>query len=185
MTARPVGSPAGRSEARRSENVPMSAPAGPDPSLPPVEIVRAALAEHGLHDRIHEFTVDVPTAVAAAEHLGCDLGAIANSLVFRAGDEPVLVMSSGAHRVDVSMAGPAFGVERLRRADAATVLAATGQEVGGCAPLGHPCVLRTVVDSDLAGYERLWAGAGEKHAMLWLTYDELLTITGGIPARVA
>ena len=154
----------------------------PDPR--PLEVARAALASHGLYDRIHEFDVDVPTAADAAAQLGCEVGAIANSLVFRAGDEPVLVMASGAHRVDVAVAGPAFGVERLRSANAKVVLAATGQQVGGCAPLGHPTHLRTIVDTDLARYERLWAGAGEKHAMLWVTYDELLTITGGTPAAV-
>lgn len=151
----------------------------------PVEAVRAALAAHGIHDRIHEFDVELPTAAIAAEHHGCEVGAIANSLVFRAGDEPVLVMAGGAHRVDVAKAGALFGVERLRSAKAAIVQAATGQEVGGCAPAGHPSPLRTVVDETLAGYDRIWAGAGAKHAMLWLTYDELLAVTGGTPGQVA
>ncbi len=152
---------------------------------PALEAVRAALAARGLHDRIRLFDVDLPTAAAAAAELGCDVGAIANSLVFRAGDEPVLVMASGAHRVDPVKAGALFGVDTLRRADAATVLQATGQEIGGCAPAGHPAPLRTVIDVDLAGHERLWAGGGVKHAMLWLTYDELLALTGGTPAEVA
>lgn len=162
-----------------------SAPATASTDSPrPIDIVRAALASHGLQDRIHEFDVDVPTAADAAQQLGCEVGAIANSLVFRAGDEPVLVMASGAHRVDVAVVGPAFGVERLRSANAKVVLTATGQQVGGCAPVGHPAPLRTVVDTDLARYERLWAGAGEKHAMLWVTYEELVSITNGTPAAV-
>ncbi len=151
----------------------------------PVEIVRATLAAHGLHDRVREFDIDLPTAAAAAEHLGCEVGAIANSLIFRAGDEPVLVLASGAHRVDVTKTGALFGVERLRSAKAAIVEAATGQEVGGCAPVGHPAPLRTVVDEALAGYEKLWAGAGAKHAMLWVTYDELLTLTGAVAGEVS
>ncbi len=154
-------------------------------SDPALAAVRETLAARRLHDRIRLFDVDLPTAASAAEALGCEVGAIANSLVFRAGDEPVLVMASGAHRVDPVKAGALFGVDRLRRADAATVRAATGQEVGGCAPAGHPAPLRTVVDVDLAGHERLWAGGGVKHAMLWLTYDELLALTGGTPAVVA
>ncbi len=146
--------------------------------------VARTLAEHGLHDRIVEMPADVPTAAAAAEQLGCPVGAIANSLVFRAGDDPVLVLASGAHRVDVVATGSLFGVDRLRRADPDLVLAATGQRVGGVAPIGHPAPLRSVIDVDLAGYERLWAGAGLVHAMFWATYDELLALTGATPARV-
>lgn len=160
----------------------VSSASATDPAL---ASVREALAARGLHDRIRLFDVDLPTAAAAAAHLGCVVGAIANSLIFRAGDEPVLVMASGAHRVDPAKAGALFGAETLHRADAATVLAATGQEIGGCAPTGHPAPLRSVVDVDLAGHEKLWAGGGVKHAMLWLTYEELLALTGGTPAEVA
>lgn len=149
-----------------------------------LEAVRAALAARGLHDRIRVFDVELPTAPAAAAHLGCEVGAIANSLVFRADSEPVLVLASGAHRVDVAKAGALFGVERLRRADAQLVLTATGQTVGGCAPVGHPAPLRTVIDTDLAGYERLWAGAGIKPAMFCTTFEELVALTGGTVADV-
>lgn len=150
-----------------------------------LERVAAVLAEHDLTDRLIEFTVDLPTAAAAAEELGCPVGAIANSLVFRAGDTPVLVIASGAHRVDVAKAGALVGVDKLRRADPEFVLAATGQVVGGCAPVGHPQSLTTLVDVALAQYDELWAGGGEKHAMMRLTYDELLALTGGTAAEVA
>lgn len=150
-----------------------------------LERVREVLESAGLTDRIVVFDEEVPTAVAAANQLGCEVGAIANSLVFTAGGEPVLVLASGAHRVDVARAGALFGVGRLRRADAATVQAATGQVVGGCAPVGHPSPLRTVVDADLARYDELWAGAGIKPAMCRLTFDELVTLTGGTVAQVA
>lgn len=146
--------------------------------------VRSALEARGLRDRIVVFDVELPTAVAAAQQLGCEVGAIANSLVFRAGDEPVLVLASGAHRVDVAKAGALFGVDRLRRADADVVLAATGQAVGGCAPVGHPAPLRTVIDAHLAGYDRLWLGAGIRPAVFWATYDELVALTGGTVAEV-
>ncbi|WP_040155389.1 YbaK/EbsC family protein [Mobilicoccus massiliensis] len=140
--------------------------------------VEAALVAAGLFDRITEFTTDVPTAAAAAEQLGCEVGAIANSLVFRAGDEPVLVLASGAHRVDVAKAAEHLGVPKLSRADPDFVHGATGQRVGGCAPVGHPTALRTLVDRDLARYDRVWAGAGIVHAMFWTTHDELVTLTG-------
>lgn len=141
--------------------------------------VESALAAAGLHDRITTFDDDVPTAAVAAAQLGCPVGAIANSLVFRAGDEPVLVLASGAHRVDTVKAAAHLGVPRLSRADAEFVLTATGQRVGGCAPVGHATPLRTLVDADLAAYERVWAGAGIVHAMFWTTHDELLALTGG------
>ena len=150
----------------------------------PLAAVAAALEAAGLRDRIMQLSTDVPTAAAAAEQLGCPVGAIANSLVFRAGDAPVLVVASGGHRVDVAAAGALFGVDKLRRADPELVLAATGQRVGGVAPIGHPSPLPSVIDEDLAGYERLWAGAGMAHAMFWATYDELLALTGARPAAV-
>ena len=150
----------------------------------PLTVVTEALAAHGMTDRVMELTTDVPTAAAAAEQLGCPVGAIANSLIFRAGDEPVLVLASGGHRVDVAAAGALAGVEKLRRADPELVFEATGQRVGGVAPIGHPSPLRTVLDEDLAGYERLWAGGGVAHAMFWATYDELLALTGARPAKV-
>lgn len=146
--------------------------------------VRRALAARGLHDRIVELDVDVPTAAAAAAALGCPVGAIANSLVFRAGDEPVLVLSSGGHRVDLPKAAAALGVPRLSRASPEAVYAATGQVVGGCAPVGHPTPLRSIVDVALADHATLWAGAGVAHAMLWLTYPELLDLTGAAPAVI-
>lgn len=152
--------------------------ATPD-ELDALERVRAALAAQGRIDRLVEFDGGVPTAVDAAARLRCDVGAIANSLVFRAGDEPVLLLASGAHRVDLAQAAAHLGVEKIRRADPAFVLAATGQAVGGCAPIGHPRPLRTLVDADLASHEEVWAGAGAKHAMFRTTHAELVEMTGG------
>ncbi|WP_226346697.1 YbaK/EbsC family protein [Agilicoccus flavus] len=146
--------------------------------------VRTALAAHGLCDRLVELPGDVPTAADAARELGCDVGAIANSLVFRAGDEPVLVIASGAHRVDVRAAAAHLGVRKLSRADPDFVLAATGQVVGGCAPVGHPAPIRTLVDADLAAHAKVWAGGGVKHAMFHTTHDELLALTGGPSVEV-
>jgi prolyl-tRNA editing enzyme YbaK/EbsC (Cys-tRNA(Pro) deacylase) len=87
--------------------------------------------------------------------------------------------------VDTAKVAALVGAERVRRAAPEFVLAATGQEVGGVAPAGHPEPLRTVVDVDLTGYPLLWAGGGDHHTMVGLTYDELVRLTGGLPAAVA
>lgn len=151
----------------------------------PVDRVVAALAAGGVAADVRRFDVPVPTAVAAAEVLGCAVGAIANSLVFEADGDPVLVLASGAHRVDTGKVAALLGVQRVRRASAEVVLAATGQEVGGVAPVGHPAPLRTVVDVDLAAHALLWAGGGDHHTMFSATYEDLLRVTGGVPAAVA
>ena len=125
-----------------------------------------------------------PTAVAAATQLGCEVGAIANSLVFEADGHPLLVMTSGAHRVDTLKVASVLGVERVRRADADFVRKHTGMAIGGVAPVGHPHPLRTLVDVDLARYPVVWAAAGHPHTVFPTSYDELLRITGGQPAEV-
>jgi prolyl-tRNA editing enzyme YbaK/EbsC (Cys-tRNA(Pro) deacylase) len=95
------------------------------------------------------------------------------------------VLTSGAHRVDTGKVAALVGAQRVRRATAEFVLAATGQEVGGVAPAGHPSRLRTVVDVDLSAHPLLWAGGGDHHTMIGLTYPALLELTGGEQASVA
>jgi prolyl-tRNA editing enzyme YbaK/EbsC (Cys-tRNA(Pro) deacylase) len=151
----------------------------------PVEQVVTALRAAGVEPEVRRFAEPVPTAAAAAAALGCEVGAIANSLVFDADGEPLLVLASGAHRVDTAKVAALVGVTRVRRATPGFVLAATGQEVGGVAPVGHPARLRTVVDTDLAAHPRLWAGAGDHWTMFAATFEELLRATGGVPATVA
>jgi prolyl-tRNA editing enzyme YbaK/EbsC (Cys-tRNA(Pro) deacylase) len=151
----------------------------------PVDRVVEALRQAGVRAEVRRFDVPVPTAVAAAEVLGCAVGAIANSLVFDADGDPLLVLASGAHRVDTAKVAALIGAERVRRASAEFVLAATGQEVGGVAPVGHPTQLRTVVDVDLAVHPLLWAGGGDHHTMFSATYEDLLRVTGGVEAAVA
>ena len=150
-----------------------------------VHRVVAALRAAGIDAEVRRFDDPVPTAAAAAAALGCEVGAIANSLVFDADGVPLLVLASGAHRVDTGKVAALVGAERVRRASAEFVLTATGQEVGGVAPAGHPSPLRTIVDVDLAGYPLLWAGGGDHHTMIAATYDELLRLTDGTPAAVA
>jgi prolyl-tRNA editing enzyme YbaK/EbsC (Cys-tRNA(Pro) deacylase) len=131
------------------------------------------------------FDSEVPTAVTAAEVLGCDVGAIANSLVFAAGDEAVLVLVSGAHRADLTLAAGVLGVPELRRASPEAVVAATGQEIGGVAPCGHPAPLRTVIDTDLRAHRTIWVGGGDHRTMIAVTFDDLQRATGGIEATIA
>jgi prolyl-tRNA editing enzyme YbaK/EbsC (Cys-tRNA(Pro) deacylase) len=149
------------------------------------EAVRRDLQAAGLNPEYRVLPNDVPTAVAAAESIGCEVGAIANSLVFTADGEPVMVMASGAHRVDPLLVAPLFGATKLKRADAVTALRATGQHVGGCAPCGHPAPLRIVVDETLRRHAELWVSGGDKATVMRLTFDELVHLTGGQIASIA
>lgn len=153
---------------------------------PNVAAVNAVLEAAGSNGRVRVFDVPVPTAAAAAAELGVEVGAIANSLVFTTeAGEQVLIMTSGAHRVDTARAATALGVQRLDRASAAEVLAATGQKIGGVAPVGHPAPLRTLVDADLRAYPEIWAAGGVPQAVFPTTFDELVRLTDGTVAEVA
>ncbi|TWF94383.1 YbaK/EbsC family protein [Saccharopolyspora dendranthemae] len=145
----------------------------------------ARLRELGAEGEVVEFSAEVPTAAAAAEELGCAVGAIANSLVFTADGEPLLVVASGAHRVDTRGLERSLGIRKIRRASPEFVLEATGQPVGGVGPVGHPQPIRTVVDEALGAHPTVWAGAGSKHAMFPTSFAELLRITGGSASAVA
>jgi prolyl-tRNA editing enzyme YbaK/EbsC (Cys-tRNA(Pro) deacylase) len=127
----------------------------------------------------------VHTAIAAATALDITVGQIANSLIFDADGEPLLVLTSGAHRVDTGKVAALVGAERVRRATAEFVRAATGQAIGGVAPVGHPVPVRTLVDRALESYDEVWAGAGIPHAVYPTTFAELVAVTGGEAADVA
>jgi len=148
--------------------------------------VDAALEAAGLPGRVRILDEAAPTAAAAAALLGVEVGAIANSLVFAtAEDTPLLVLTSGAHRVDTARVAALVGTSGLARARPEFVLAATGQRIGGVAPVGHPAPLATVVDNALAAYPQVWAAGGVPHAVFPTTFDELVRLTGGTPADVA
>ena len=136
-------------------------------------------------DGVRQLSVSARTAAEAAQALGCEVGAIANSLIFMADETPLLVMTSGAHRVDVDALTRRLGRSRIRRAAPAEVRAATGQAIGGVAPVGHPAPIETVVDTDLEHYERIWAAAGTPHSVFPTTFKELLQLTGGAAMSVA
>lgn len=153
---------------------------------PNVLAVDAVLQAAGITGRVTLLPEAAPTAATAAAQLGVPVGAIANSLVFVTdADEPVLVMTSGAHRVDTAKAAVALGAAALKRADAETVHAATGQRIGGVAPVAHPTRLRTLVDVALEEHPQVWAAGGVPHAVFPITYGELIRITDGTPAEVA
>lgn len=145
---------------------------------PSVQRVRAALAEQGIPDRIRALDSSTRTAREAAEALGVEVGQIASSLVFLADGEPVLVVASGAHRVDTDRLAAALGASEITKPNADVVRAATGFAIGGVAPLAHPQPLRIVMDRSLAEFDEVWAAGGHPYAVFQSTFDELLALTG-------
>ena len=152
-------------------------------SHPSVQQVQAALADHGLRPEITWFDDAVTTAALAAEALGVEVGQIANSLIFTLDGEPVLVLTSGSHRVDTAWLGEQLD-GTVVRASKETVKAATGQAIGGVAPLGHPAPVKTFVDTELARHPEIWAAAGHPMTVFPTTYEDLVRITGGTPTAV-
>jgi len=148
--------------------------------------VRQALDEAGLPAQILELPGAARTAKAAAEFLGCEVGQIANSLVFRGktSGAALLVMSSGAKRVDLERLAQVAG-EPVGKADADFVRHSTGFVIGGVAPVGHVAPLRTFVEESLAAHSEIWAAAGHPHTVFRLTYADLLRITGGTAIQAA
>ncbi len=153
------------------------------PSHPAVDRVVAALAEHGLQPEVRWLDDAVTTAPLAAEAIGVEVGQIANSLVFTLDGEPLLVLTSGAHRVDTEWLGGRLG-GTIARASKEVVKGATGQVIGGVAPVGHPTPVRTVVDTELERYEQVWAAAGHAKTVFPTSFAELLRITGGTASAV-
>jgi len=151
---------------------------------PSANHVAAVLRELGVSGQVRELPEPAPTAAAAAAQLGCEVGAIANSLLFDADAEPLLIMTSGAHRVDTAKVAARLGITSLRRADPEFVRASTGQAIGGVAPVGHPRPVRTLVDTWLDKYDVVWAAGGHSRTVFPTSFAELTRITGGTPADV-
>lgn len=147
-------------------------------------IVHDALRAAGITGDIVVLPDAAATAPAAAKALGVEVGAIANSLVFWSDDAPLLVMTSGAHRVDTAALAARLGRGSIARASAEQVRQATGQAIGGVAPTGHPARLATIVDEDLAAFPEIWAAGGTPHTVFPLTFDELVALTGGTVMKV-
>jgi prolyl-tRNA editing enzyme YbaK/EbsC (Cys-tRNA(Pro) deacylase) len=154
---------------------------------PSVERVTRTLAELGApaaSSNVRTLPEAARTAVDAAAQLGVDVAQIANSLVFSADGEPLLVLASGGHRVDTGRVAAIIGADRVDRATPEFVRTHTGFAIGGVAPVGHPEPIRTLVDVDLDRYDEVWAAAGHPHTVFPTSFAELVRITGGEPADV-
>ncbi len=152
---------------------------------PSAERVQAALAAGGVDARVIETVATARTADDAAATIGTTVAQIVKSLVFVAGDEPVLVLTSGANRVDVGKVASVVGVDAVRRATAAEVREATGYPVGGVAPLAHPRRLTMLCDPDLLAFDVVWAAAGTPDTVFPVAPQELVRLTGARVADVA
>jgi prolyl-tRNA editing enzyme YbaK/EbsC (Cys-tRNA(Pro) deacylase) len=149
-------------------------------------LIDRILQSAGVPGRVQILDEAAPTAAAAAALVGCEVGAIANSLVFTtAQGAPLLVLTSGAHRVDTAKVAALVGTERLSRATPDFVRAWTGQAIGGVSPIGHPAPIRTLIDVDLAQYQEIWAAGGIAHAVFPISYQQLVALTSAEPAQVA
>ncbi|WP_435744337.1 YbaK/EbsC family protein [Microbacterium sp. PMB16] len=142
-------------------------------------IVHRHLSDAGLTAQIRVLPDSARTAAAAAAAIGCDVAAIANSLVFLADGAPMLVMTSGGHRADVAALARGVGAAEIVMAPASVVRSSTGQAIGGVAPVGHPTPLPTYIDESLQEFAEIWAAAGHPHTVMPLTFEELRRITGG------
>lgn len=160
---------------------------------PAVAKVTAVLAESGQQaaaDGVRVLPAEVRTAAQAAEALGVPVGAIANSLVFRArtadGTETALLaLTSGAHRADPARLAELSGLTDVGKADADFVREHTGQPIGGVAPVGHPAKLVTLVDTALRAYDVVWAAAGHPKSIFPTTFDGLAELTGATAGALA
>jgi len=143
-----------------------------------VERVRASLLAAGHPDTIRAFPEGTRSAAEAAAAVGCAVAQIAKSLVFRAGERPVLVVASGANRVDIAKASAAAGMA-LARAEGRWVREVTGFAIGGVAPVGHRSPPLVLLDRDLLALDRIWAAAGSPMHVFETTAEALLRLTGG------
>jgi prolyl-tRNA editing enzyme YbaK/EbsC (Cys-tRNA(Pro) deacylase) len=142
--------------------------------------VQDALLELGVTLQVVELPDSTRTAVEAAQAVGCQVGQIVKSLVFKSkrSEQPLLVIASGANRVDEKKIEALIG-EPLGKADADFVRQRTGFAIGGVPPLGHAEKLQTYIDVDLLQYKKVWAAAGTPHAVFQLDPSDLARITGG------
>ena len=142
--------------------------------------VQEALAARGFEFDVKAFPESTRTSAEAAAAIGCAVGEIAKSLVFRGAEsgEPVLIIASGANRVDPAKAAALLG-EAIKRADADFVRQTTGFAIGGVPPVGHDRPLATLIDEDLRAFEVIWAAAGTPNAVFRLTPRDLRAMTGG------
>lgn len=143
-----------------------------------IQRFRSELSRLGWTGRVVVLPDAVHTAALAAAAVGCEVGAIANSLLFDADGAPLLILTSGAHRVDTAKVAAELGVTRLRRATPEFVRQHTGQVIGGVSPIAHPEPVPTYIDPWLERHTEIWAAAGHPSAVFSTCYDELVALTG-------
>jgi prolyl-tRNA editing enzyme YbaK/EbsC (Cys-tRNA(Pro) deacylase) len=150
-----------------------------------VKRVIAALAEHGLPGEVHVLSDSARTAQEAASALGIEVGQIASSLIFKLPDDsPLLVITSGRHRVDTDLVAKNLGIEKLGRVDADYVKEKSGFSIGGVAPIGWVSPATILIDQALNDYQAVWAAAGHPHAVYPTTFAELIACTGAQSMKV-
>jgi prolyl-tRNA editing enzyme YbaK/EbsC (Cys-tRNA(Pro) deacylase) len=153
---------------------------------PSAQRVQLALQKKGLSLQVVELPASTRTATEAANAIGCQVGQIVKSLVFRTreSNRPILVLASGANRVDESQIGSLLS-EQISKADADFVRERTGFAIGGVPPVGHLEAMPTFIDQDLLDYDEIWAAAGTPHAVFRLTPSDLSGITAGHVVKIA
>lgn len=140
--------------------------------------VQQYLDQFGLDLTIKEFSASTRTAQEAADAVGCEVGQIVKSLVFRSGEKPLLFLVSGQNQLDVNKVSSDLGI-LIEKADAQFVRDATGYAIGGVPPVAHAMTMDIFIDRDLMAYDLVWAAAGTPHAVFSLNSCELARITGG------
>jgi prolyl-tRNA editing enzyme YbaK/EbsC (Cys-tRNA(Pro) deacylase) len=152
---------------------------------PSVQRVSAKLKELGVQGEINVLSDSARTAQEAADALGILVGQVASSIVFKLDDEsPLLVITSGRHRVDTKLVAEKLGVEKLHRVDADYVKEKSGFSIGGVSPVGWVNPATILIDEALNDYEVVWAAAGHPHSVYPTTYNELIKCTGAKPMVV-
>jgi prolyl-tRNA editing enzyme YbaK/EbsC (Cys-tRNA(Pro) deacylase) len=140
--------------------------------------VQDHLDQFGLDLRVKEFPDSTRTAQEAADAVGCEVGQIAKSLVFRSGAQPLLFLVSGKNQLNVDKVSRELGIP-IEKADAQFVRNASGYAIGGVPPVAHAQKMEIYIDQDLMGYDLVWAAAGTPHAVFELNSSDLPRITAG------
>jgi len=150
-----------------------------------VKRVQQALIDLGVSGQIKVLSDSARTAQEAADGLGIEVGQIASSLIFKLPDHsPLLIITSGRHRVDVDLVAKNLGIEKLGRVDADYVKEQSGFSIGGVAPIGWISPATIIIDQALNDYEVVWAAAGHPHAVYPTSFKELLQCTDAQPMVV-
>ena len=142
------------------------------------QMVQQALNEHNLTLDVIELDASTRTAQDAANAVGCDIGQICKSLVFRSGDTPVLFLVSGKNQLNVAQVSAHLGIS-LEKADADFTKQKTGYSIGGIPPVAHTNPITTYIDRTLLSYQHIWAAAGTPHSVFKLESELLPVLTGG------